>query len=95
MSSHVETVGTCNLVLSSGFILRLEKTFYVPSFCKNMISISRLEPLGFYFIFLDFVFTLTNKFEIIGFGELRDGIYSIKLQNVTSYNSMHISTRLK
>ena len=30
MSSHVEAiVGTCNLVLSSGFILKLEKVFYV------------------------------------------------------------------
>ena len=95
MSSLVGVVDRCNLILSSGFILRLEKTFYIPSFCKNMISISRLAPLGFYLIFLDFVFTLTNKFEIIGFGELHDGIYSIKLQNVTSYNSMHVSTRLK
>ena len=57
-----------------------------------MISISRLEPLGFYFIFLDFVFTLTNKFEIIGFGELRDGIYSINLQNNATYNFVHVST---
>jgi len=38
MSSHVESIGTCNLVLSSGFILHLEKTFYVPSFSKNLIS---------------------------------------------------------
>ena len=42
MSSHVEVIATCNLVLSSGFILELEKTFYVPSFSKNLISISRL-----------------------------------------------------
>ena len=46
MSSCVEAIGTCNLVLSSGFILELEKTFYVPSFSRNLISISRLVPLG-------------------------------------------------
>jgi len=34
MRSHVEAVGTCNLVLSSGFVLNLEKTFYVPSFLE-------------------------------------------------------------
>ena len=48
MSSHVEAIETCNLVLSSGFILCLEKTFYVPSFSKNLISISQLAPLVFF-----------------------------------------------
>ena len=30
--SHVEAVGTCSLTLSSGFVLVLERIFYVPSF---------------------------------------------------------------
>nr|KYP35822.1 Retrovirus-related Pol polyprotein from transposon TNT 1-94 [Cajanus cajan] len=77
MSSHVEAVGTCNLVLSSGFILNLEKTFYVPSFSKNLISISQLAPLGFSFKFMDSGFTLLNKSKVIGFGELRDGLLLI------------------
>ena len=95
MSLHVETIDTCNLVLSSSSILHLEKTFYVPSFRKNLISISGLSPLGFYFNFLDYGFTLMIKYEIVGFGELRDGLYSINLQNGATYNSMHVSTRLK
>ena len=45
MQSHVEAIGTCELVLSSGFILILEKTFYIPSFSRNLISVSRLVPL--------------------------------------------------
>ena len=53
MSSYVEAIGTCSLVLSSGFILELEKTFYIPSFSSNLISISRLVPLGFSFNFTD------------------------------------------
>ncbi|CAH9081834.1 unnamed protein product, partial [Cuscuta europaea] len=61
ISSHVEAIGTCNLVLSSGFILKLEKTFYVPSFSKNLISVSRLAPLGFNFNFSSSGFTLINK----------------------------------
>jgi hypothetical protein len=32
MGSHVEAIGTCYLNLNSGFVLELEKTFYVPSF---------------------------------------------------------------
>ena len=47
MGSHVEAIGTCYLALSSGFVLKLEKTFYVPSFSRNLISVSRLVPFGY------------------------------------------------
>ena len=36
-SSHVESIGTCSLELSSNFIFQLEKTFYVPSVSRNLI----------------------------------------------------------
>ena len=49
MSSRVEAIGTCSLVLSNIFNLELEKTFYVLSFSRNLISISRLIPLEFSF----------------------------------------------
>ena len=45
MGSHVEAIGTCILTLSSGFVLKLERTFYVPSFSRNLISVSRLYHL--------------------------------------------------
>ena len=93
MSSHVEAIGTCVLVLSSGFKLHLEKVFYVPSFCKNLISVSKLAPLGFYFNFIDFGFNLLNKSEIIGCGQLVDGLYSIESKNDAT--SMHVSIGLK
>ena len=44
-------------VLSNDFILELEKTFNVPTFSKNLISISRLVPLRFSFNFLDSSFS--------------------------------------
>ena len=66
MSSLVEAIDTCNLVLSSNFFLELEKTFYVPSFSRNLISISRLVPLGFSFNFTDLGFSLSNKSNVIG-----------------------------
>ena len=49
MSSRVEAIATCSLVLSSIFIFELEKTFYVLSFSRNLISISRIIPLEFSF----------------------------------------------
>ena len=91
MSSHVEAIGTCSLVLSNGFILELEKTFNVPRFSNNLISISRLVPLGFSFNFLDYGFRLSNKSKVNGYGTLFDGLFHIQLQNDLTYNSMHVT----
>ena len=95
MSSCVEAIGTCSLVLSRGFILELEKTFYVPSFSKNLISISRLVPLGFSFNFTDSGFSISNKSKFIGYGALSDGLLHIQLHNDVTYNSMHVTSGLK
>ena len=95
MSSRVEAISICSLVLSSGFILELEKTFYVPSFSRNLISISRLVPLGFSFNFTDSGFSLSNKSKVIGYGALSDGLFHIQLHNDVNYNSMHVTIGLK
>ena len=94
MSSHVEAIGTCSLVLTSGFILELEKTFYVPSFSKNLISISRLAPLGFSFNFIDSGFSISNKSKVIDYGALSNGLFLIQLHNDVTYNSMHVTAGL-
>ena len=95
MSSRVKAIGTCRLVLSSSFILELENTFYVPSFSRNLISISRLVLLGFSFSFSDSGFSLSNKFKVISYGTLSDGLFHIQLQNDITYNSMHVIAELK
>lgn len=94
MRSHVEAIGTCSLILSNNFTLVLEKTFYVPSFLKNLVFVSRLAPLGVSFNFKDSDFTLANKSGVVGYGELHDGLYSINLQNNVAYNSMHVTAGL-
>ena len=95
MSSRVEAIGTCSLVLSSGFILELEKTFYVPSFSRKLISISRLVPLGFSFSFSNYGSSLSNKSKVISYGTFYDGLFHIQLQNDITYNFMHVTTGLK
>ena len=85
----------CSLVLSSVFILELEKTFYVPSFSRNLISISRLVPLGFSFNFTDSGFSISNKSKVIGYGALPDGLFHIQLHNNVTYNSMHVTIGFK
>ncbi|KAL5810495.1 hypothetical protein ACOSQ3_027207 [Xanthoceras sorbifolium] len=58
MGSHVEAIGTYYLTLSSGFVLELDKTFYVPNFSRKLISVSRLVPFGYSFNFLKISFSL-------------------------------------
>ena len=35
VGSRVESIGTCSLVLDNGYVLDLERTFYIPSFFRN------------------------------------------------------------
>ena len=44
VGSHVESIGTCSLVLDNGYVLDLEMTFYIPSFSRNLISDQDLYP---------------------------------------------------
>ena len=76
--------------LSNGFVLVLERAFYVPSFSRNLINVSRLVPLGFSFTFQDNVFNLFYKSNHIGTGILVDGLYRISLQNEATNNSLHV-----
>jgi len=46
MGSLVKAIGTCKIILNNGFVLILDRTFYVPSFSRNLIYVSRLLPLG-------------------------------------------------
>ncbi|RVW72857.1 Retrovirus-related Pol polyprotein from transposon TNT 1-94 [Vitis vinifera] len=95
MGSHVEAIGTCYLTLYGGFILELQRTFYVPSFSRNLISVSRLVPFGYSFHFSETSFSLIYKSECVGNGILSDGLYCIFLQNDTTHNSLHVQTSIK
>ena len=74
-NSHVEAIDTCSLELSNSFIFQLEKTFYVRSFSRNLISVLALVPFGISCNFLDTGFKFLIKSEIIGYGTLCDGLY--------------------
>lgn len=92
MHSYVEAVRTCNFILSKNIILVLQKNFYIPKFSKNLISVSKLAHLGLSIHFKDSGFTLANKYGIVGYAEMGDGLYFINLQNDVIYNSMHVTS---
>ena len=91
MGSQVEAVGTFRLVLESGFVLDLENTFYVPSFSRNLVSVSRLVTVGFSFLFENSTFSLFKNKTIVGYGSLVDGLYKFRLDPTyeCNHSSLH------
>lgn len=83
----MELVGDVSLVLGSRFELVLKDTFYVPSFRRNLISVSCLDRLGFQFIFYDGKINLMLNSQVVGNGILLDGLYKLSLDcdNISSF----------
>ncbi|KAL0462715.1 UNVERIFIED_CONTAM: hypothetical protein Slati_0159100 [Sesamum latifolium] len=79
MGSRVKAIGTCRLVLNSGFVLILKKTFYIPNFSRNLISVSRLVPYGYSFKFGDDI-TLFYNNHLVGNGEALDAFKIFKAE---------------
>ncbi|KAL0352221.1 UNVERIFIED_CONTAM: hypothetical protein Scaly_1610800 [Sesamum calycinum] len=84
MGSRVKAIGICRLVLNSSFVLVLEKTFYIPNFFRNLISVSRLVSCGYSFIFGDGV-TLFYNTHLVGNGTLSNSLYHLILQSDVLY----------
>ena len=61
------------------FELVLKNTFYVPSFRRNLISISLLDELGFSFTFCSRKISMALNSQVIGHGILFDGLYKLSL----------------
>lgn len=97
MRSHVGAIRKWNLILSNGFVLVLEKEkmFYIPSFFRNLVSVSRLLPLGFFFNISNKFHNIYCKFDLIGNGTPFDGLFCLSLQNNISYTSMHVHAGIK
>ena len=93
MQSHVDAIGTCNLVLSSCFILELKRLFMF-LFFRNLISISRLVPLGYSF-FLEGDSKLFYKSKLIRYDTLSKDLFSLNLQNVSTHTIIHVQTGTK
>ena len=75
----MKAIGTYRLILSTGFVLDLEDTFYVPSFSRNLILVSRLTCKEFHFSFENSSFNIIKDSVVIGTGSLYDGLYKLCL----------------
>ena len=97
ISFHVEAVGTYKLVLRSDFVLNLEKKNFVPSFSRNLISVSRLLSYGFSFQFVGISFDLIKENVIVGDGILDNGLFKLNLNPSFNHNltTMHGNVGIK
>jgi hypothetical protein len=66
--SHVEAVGTFRLILKSGYVLDLDNVFFISHFSRNLISISKLDIIGYGFLFINSTFSIFTGENFIGGG---------------------------
>ena len=92
-SVDVEAIGHFRLLLGTGYYLDLLDTFVVPSFRRNLISVSILDKFGYSCSFGNNQFTLSINSNIVGTGSLvyYDNLYSLDI--IASYQeSLHASS---
>lgn len=93
-SSKVEAVGTFRLILKTGFMLDLENTFCIPSFSRNLISVSKLVQYGFSFMFDKKNFSLLKNKSVVGGGILINGLFQIDLDSTFEHNCLSLYTNV-
>ena len=69
-SMEVEAIGHFRLLLCTSFYLDLKDTFVVPSFRRNLVSVSYLDKLGYLCSFGNNVFRLSFNLDIVRTGSL-------------------------
>jgi len=62
MKARIEGIGTYRLILDTSYCLDLEKCLYVSSCARNLISVAKLNCLGFNFKIENGVFYLYRHF---------------------------------
>ena len=97
MCSRVEGVGTFRLILKTGYVLDLNNVFYVPSFSRNLISISKLVIVGYGFLFENSILSIFKNKVHIGGGTLVDSLFKIDIDPSfeCNYLNMHVNVGIK
>jgi hypothetical protein len=75
VEAKVEAIGTLQLELHSGFILRLFDVLYVPSIQRNLISVSKLDRDGYSCTFGNSRCVINFNGDIICHSPLQDELY--------------------
>ena len=86
-SVEVEAIGHFRLLLGTGFYLDLIDTFVVPSFRRNLVSVSLLDKSGYNCSFRNNQFTLSINSDVVGTGSLN--VYDPTLRSILRRELQH------
>jgi hypothetical protein len=97
MCFKVEAMRTFRLILKFRFSMDLKNIFYVPSFSKIFISISKYYNISYGFSFNWNIFSILKNKIYIGDRTLINGLYKIDLDLTfkLNYLSMHVNSSIK
>ena len=93
-SVEVEAIGHFRLLMCTRFYLDLKDTFVVPSFRRNLISVSYLDKSGYFCSFGNNMFKLSFNSDIVGTGSLmgHDNLYLLDI--IATYGeSLNVESR--
>ena len=79
MKARIEGIGTYRLILDTGCHIDLEGCLYVPGCARNLVSVAKLDLLGFSFKIENNVFSMFKNMYYYGSGILVDGLYCFNL----------------
>ncbi|GKE54599.1 zinc finger, CCHC-type containing protein [Tanacetum coccineum] len=78
----VEAIGSFDLILPSGLIIKLDNYHFAPTITRGVVSISRLVNNGYIHTFTSYCI-FVSKYNVFYFNAIpRDGIYEIDMHNL-------------
>ncbi|KAL8153044.1 hypothetical protein V2J09_010804 [Rumex salicifolius] len=93
MKARIEGIGTYRLILDTGCHIDLEECLYVPECARNLVSISRLDNLGFNVKFGHGGFSLYRNNYFYGSGTLFDSLYRFNLDTKFAESLFNIESQ--
>ncbi|CAA7053517.1 unnamed protein product [Microthlaspi erraticum] len=93
MKARIEGIGTYKLIMDTSCHVNLEGCLYVPECVRNLVSVSRLDNLGFDFKIGHGVFSLYRNDYFYGSGTLFDSLYRFNLDAKFSESLFNIESR--
>ena len=90
---EVEAIDTFRLLLRIYYFLDLKDTYVIPSFRRNLVSVSILDKFGYYCSFGNGKFSLLQNSNLVAIGSLSSFYNLYLLDTNASFNeSLHINT---
>ena len=79
LKAKVISMGTYHRRLETGHLMDLVDTCYVPTISRNLVSLSRIDELGYCLCFCSGKLSIFYDSIKVGSGILCDGLYKINL----------------